>query len=390
MSRDLPWLTDFLERYAAEGLLRRRRQTRWLPDGWCEVDGRRVSNFISNDYLNLASDPRVVAAAELALWEYGVGARASALLGGRSDWHVRLEERLAEFEGESAAILFPTGMAANLGTVAALVGADDAVFSDRLNHASLIDGCRLSKARVQIYRHDELETLDRILGQARDRPRRWIISDSVFSMDGDLAPLPELCNLADRHRAELIVDEAHGTGVWGNSGRGVAEHFGVENRIAVRIGTLSKGLGTQGGFVAGPQPLIDYLWNKARTQFFSTAFPPALCAAAVEAVAIVRQEPERRLRLHHLSAFLRQQLEARGVPVLAGSLGPIVPIVLQDPARAMSVAGRLEDRGFLVGAIRPPTVPAGTSRLRISVSTAHAVERLNDLATAVAEELRRT
>ncbi|MFO0918148.1 MAG: 8-amino-7-oxononanoate synthase [Planctomycetaceae bacterium] len=387
--RKLPWLADDLQQRANDGLLRRRRETRWLPDGWCEIDGRRVSNFIANDYLNLAGDPRVVHAAETALRQSGLGARASALLGGRSDWHVRLERRLADFEGQDAAILFPTGLAANLGTVSALVSEHDAVFSDRLNHASLIDGCRLSKARVQIYRHDELDTLDRILGEAHDRPRRWIVTDGAFSMDGDLAPLPDLCDLAERHRAELIVDEAHATGVFGNTGRGTAEHFGVEDRIAVRIGTLSKALGALGGFVTGSQTLIDYLWNAARTQVFSTALPPAVCAAAEAAVTIVQQEPGRIARLHELSNFLRTKLATAGVEVLAGSTGPIIPIVLNDPQRAVAVANRLEDRGFLVGAIRPPTVPRGTSRLRISVSTAHAESRLDELATALAGEWRR-
>lgn len=389
MPRNLPWLYEELQQLACDGLLRRRRQTRWLPDGYCELDGRRVCNFIANDYLNLASDPRVVAAAEHALQDAGVGARASALLGGRSVEHVRLEQRLAEFEGTEAALLFPTGMAANVGTISALVRPEDTVFCDRFNHASLIDGCRLSGAKFRVYRHDDLDALSGELRKASEAPRRWIVTDGVFSMDGDLAPLPELCDLAERYGAEIIVDEAHATGVFGTQGRGAAEHFGVEDRIAIRIGTLSKAIGCLGGFVTGSQTLIDYLWNSARTQIYSTALPPAVCAAAERAVAIIQQDPERRVRLHYLANFLRLRLAERGVDVLAGSIGPILPIVVQEATRAVEIAGRLEQRGLLVGAIRPPTVPRGTARLRISVSTAHAEEQLADFAAAVGEELQR-
>lgn len=383
MSRPLPWLTQKLDLLKAENLLRRRRQTRWLSDGRCEVDGRTVANFIANDYLNLAADERVIAAAQLASRDAGFGARASPLLGGRSPWHVRLEERLAEFEGEAATILFPTGMAANLGTVSALIRDGDVIFSDRLNHASLIDGCRLSKAKLRIYRHDDLPALEQELQKATEFPRRWIVTDGVFSMDGDLAPLPALCDLAERYAAEIVVDEAHATGVFGTLGRGVAEHFGVEDRIAVRVGTLSKALGTLGGFVSGSQSLVDYLWNSARTQIFSTSLPPAVCAAAECAVTILQQEPERRTRLHQLASFLRTRLAEQGVEVLSGSTGPILPIVVQDAGRVMDMSNRLEDRGFLVGAIRPPTVPTGTARLRISLCIAHSEDLLADLAKAV-------
>lgn len=387
MSHDLPWLSDELLRLESSGLLRRRRETSWLPDGFCEIDGRRVANFIANDYLNLASHPEVLAAAEQALKESGAGARASALLGGLSTWHVRLEQQLAEFEGEEAAILFPSGLAANIGTVSALVGEKDAVFCDRFNHASLVDGCRLSGARFRIYRHDDLAALEHELIKAKDHPRRWIVTDGVFSMDGDLAPLPALCDLAEKYEAHVIVDEAHATGVFGEHSRGVTDHFGVEGRVAVRIGTLSKAIGTLGGFVAGPQPLIDFLTNSARSQIYSTALPPAVCAAAEQAVGIIQREPERRALLHRRAEFLRSRLAESGVAVLPGSVGPILPIVLNDPETAVALAERLEKRGFLVGAIRPPTIPKETSRLRISVSTVHDEDQLAALATAVAEEL---
>lgn len=389
MTHPLPWLSDELHRLESSSLLRRRRETRWLPDGFCEIDGRRVCNFIANDYLNLASHPKVLAAAEQALNESGAGARASALLGGRSNWHVRLERRLAEFEGEAAAILFPSGLAANIGTVSALIGEKDAVFCDRFNHASLVDGCRLSGAKFRVYRHDDLKALENELIKAKDHPRRWIVTDGVFSMDGDLAPLPMLCDLAEKHEAEVIIDEAHATGVFGEHGRGTAEHFGVEGRVAIRIGTLSKAIGALGGFVAGPRPLIDFLTNSARSQIYSTALPPAVCAAAEQAVAIIQREPERRALLYRRAEFLRDRLAESNVAVLSGSVGPILPIVLNDVETAVLLAERLENRGFLVGAIRPPTVPNGSSRLRISVSTIHNEKQLAALAAAIAEEIGR-
>ncbi len=387
MSHLLPWLPESLEQLKSAGLFRFRAVTRLLPDGECEVDGRRLFNFTSNDYLNLASHPQVIAAAQDALSKCGVGARGSALLFGRTEYHAQLESQLAQFEGEEAAILFPTGFAANLGALTALIDSSDVVFCDRLNHASLIDGCKATRARFRVYRHEDLETLERELQKTEESSHRWIVTDGVFSMDGDLAPLPDLCVIAERYAAYLFVDEAHATGVFGKQGRGAAEHFGVEERIAVRVGTLSKALGTLGGFVAGSQTLIDFLWNRGRTQFFSTALPPAICAAAVTALTIVKREPERRERLLSRCEFFRQQLHEYGVEAPCHSTGPIVPILLNDPSRATDISRRLMDRGYLVGSIRPPSVPVGTSRLRISLTIAHDEQRLADLANALAEEL---
>ena len=389
MSESLAWLADELRDGASQGLLRRRRTVRLLADGWYEVDGRRVLNFASNDYLNLAGDPRVIAAAAEALSTSGVGSRASALVCGRTAWHAQLERRLAEFEGQPSALLFPTGMAANVGTVVALAGPGDVVFCDRLNHASLVDGCRLSGAKLRVYQHADLSVLERELDKATDARRKWIVTDSVFSMDGDLAPLPKLCDLAERFEASLIVDEAHGTGVFGRQGRGAAELLGVEHRISVRVGTLSKAIGTLGGFATGSQVLIDYLWNHARTQMYSTALPPAICAAAVAAIDIIAAEPSRRERLTNASALFRDQLRAAGVEPLSGSVGPSVPVGPTDPEAAVRAADCLEQQGFLVGAIRPPTVPRGTSRLRIVVTTAHTDEDLARLAIAVSRAIIR-
>ncbi|HTI52558.1 MAG TPA: 8-amino-7-oxononanoate synthase, partial [Planctomycetaceae bacterium] len=289
----LDWISTELERLRAEGLWRQQRVVTPLAGGECLVDGRRLKNFAANDYLDLARDPRVIAAGERALQESGAGAGASALVCGRTAWHGALEERLAQFEEQPSALLFPSGYAANVGTICALVGANDVVFSDRLNHASLVDGCRLSGAKIRVYRHDDLDALERALQNETGTGRRLIVTDGLFSMDGDLAPLPDLCRLAERFGAMLLVDEAHGTGVFGAGGRGVAEHHGVEARVTVRVGTLSKGIGSLGGFVAGSQPLIDWLWNRARTQIYSTALPPAACAAAAAAVDIIATEPQR-------------------------------------------------------------------------------------------------
>jgi 8-amino-7-oxononanoate synthase len=392
MSGPLSCIEGALASLEREGLARRRRQVKSLPAARCILDGCELVNFASNDYLNLAHDPQVIEAARRALNDAGVGATASALISGRSGWHVTLEERLARFERQPAAILFPTGYAANVGTICALAGKHDAIFSDRLNHASLIDGCRLSQAQVHIYSHDDLGALRRELQNCRARfsgtARRLIVTDSVFSMDGDLAPLAELCDLAEHFEAILIVDEAHATGVFGPGGRGVAELAGVEDRVAVRVGTLSKGIGALGGFVAGPQPLIDWLWNRSRTQIYSTALPPSICAAASEAIRLIEAEPERRTRLFQLATHLRQGIVDAGIATFPHAVGPIIPVILQTPERAVQVARQLEEAGFLVGAIRPPTVPQGTSRLRITVSSGHQPADIDRLVAALKGALK--
>ncbi len=408
----LDWLDSELQRLSDRNQLRGRRTIRPLGDGWCEVDGRRCRNFAANDYLNLAGDPRVLDAARRALEEGGAGATASALICGRTTWHERLEQAIADFEQTEAAVLFPTGYAANLGTISALVRGGDTVFCDRLNHASLVDGCRLSGAKLRVYRHDRLDVLERELIKARAEvssgagakslaavvtsgpdagaaveaaPRLWIVTDSVFSMDGDLAPLAELCELAEQSGAELIVDEAHATGVFGDEGRGVCELEGTESRVAVRVGTLSKAVGCLGGFVACSERLRDWLWNSARTQMFSTALPPSVCAAATASLRIMQGEPHRRERLQSLSRRLVERLRDSGLRVPHNVAGPIVPVLVGEAQTAIDTAARLLDAGFLVGAIRPPTVPRETSRLRLCVSVAFEESDIDALAVAAAE-----
>ncbi len=379
----LAWITAELASLDRDSLLRRRRVVVPLGGGECEVDRGRVWNFAGNDYLGLATSPRIKAAVREAIDRYGLGAQASPLVTGRTALHAELEERLAHFEGADAAILFPSGYAANSGTIPALAGQDDVLFCDRLNHASLVDGCRLSGARLRIYSHRDLEVLERELAKAGAARRRVIVTDSVFSMDGTLAPLREIDDLARRHQAIVIVDEAHATGIYGPRGRGVVEHLGLDESAFVRIGTLSKGLGAQGGFVAGSQELIDWLANKARTQMYSTGLAIPAVAAALAALEQLQSDVELRDRVRSNAALLREALTTAGFEPLGDPGCPIVPIVLGDPDKAVAWARRLEDRGFLVGAIRPPTVPRGTSRLRITVSATHSQEAIRQLVTTM-------
>ncbi|QDU80607.1 8-amino-7-oxononanoate synthase 2 [Polystyrenella longa] len=380
-----PWMSTALMELESAGLKRARRRVTPHADGTCEIDEQLLKNFASNDYLSLAHDPRVIRSARTAMENAGAGSRGSALICGRTDWHVLLEDKLREFKQSEAALLFPTGYAANLGVVSALTTEDDLVLSDELNHASLIDGCRLSNAEVAVYPHNDMETLRKRLAAASGYRQRIIVTDGLFSMDGDVAQLNEICDLCDRYDASVIVDEAHATGVLGIHGRGSAEWMEVEDRVDVRIGTLSKAIGSQGGFVTGSGPLIDWLWNKARTQIFSTSLSPACCAAAMTAIEIIQNEPQRREQLLASSHRFRKKLRALGVRFHEHAAGPIVPIILNDPGRAVQIASELERYGFLVGAIRPPSVPEGTSRLRITLSFAHADKTNDQLAELLAE-----
>ncbi len=385
MADPLHWLNDALADLDARGL-RRTLPSRQLPQRGdrIEIDGQTLVNFGSNDYLGLASDERIVAAVRSALNESGWGAGASPLVTGRSGLHAALERELAAFEGVEAAILFPTGYSANVGAITALVGQDDAVFSDELNHASIIDGCRLSRAAIHVYRHGDIDHLGELLRQSSSFRRKLIATDSLFSMAGDFAPLSELASLARESDAMLLVDEAHATGVFGALGRGLCEETGIEDIACVRVGTLSKALGSMGGFVAGSQRLIDWLSNRARPYVFSTAFPAATAAAGLAALEIVKHEPERRKTLHALAAETRCQLAAAGL-ANGKSASQIIPVVLGDPACALEASAKLRECGFFVPAIRPPSVPEGQSLLRISLTTLHTHDQISRLVAALAD-----
>ncbi len=378
----LSWLSDELAALDRAGLRRRLGAREGGQAAKTVLDGQALVNFGSNDYLALAADPRLAAAATAAIQCEGVGSGASPLITGRSQTHERLEQRLAEFEGTQGALLFASGFAANLAAVTALAGPGDVVFSDAKNHASLWDGCRLSRADVRVYPHADWQQLDARLARTSGYRRRLIVTDSLFSMDGDLAPLVELAEVARRHEAMLLVDEAHATGVFGPSGRGVAEHLGVEEAVTARVGTLSKALGCAGGFICGSRPLIEWLINRARSYIYSTAAPAAVSAAAEAALEIVIAEPNRRRELLQRARALRQRLAALGWSP-ARSASQIIPIVDGKPQRAVELSQQLRGRGLLVPAIRPPTVPDGDACLRVSLTWGHTDEQiaalLNDL-----------
>jgi 8-amino-7-oxononanoate synthase len=368
--------------------LRRSRRTVFGRQGpEVVVDGRRVLCFASNDYLGLAADERLVRAAIAALERAGAGAAASPLISGHMEPHEELERELASWLGCEAAVLFGSGYHANIGTIAALVGPDDEVFSDALNHASLIDGCRLARARVSIYPHRDTAALERALGASRAR-RRLVVTDSVFSMDGDVAPLAAIAALADRFDAWLMVDEAHATGVFGPHGAGLARALGLEDRVTVRMGTLGKALGCYGAFVAGSRGLVDWLVNRARAYVYSTALPPAVVGAVRAAVAIARADEGRREALWRNARRLHAGLAAAGLAP-AELESPIVPLVLGSARTALEVARRALADGVLAPAIRPPTVPEGTARLRLTPIATHTEAQIDRavgvLARAVAE-----
>jgi 8-amino-7-oxononanoate synthase len=339
------------------------------------ADGRaELIHFGSNDYLGLSSDTRVIAAARQAAESLGWGAGASALVSGWRTIHDDLAAALARFERTEAAVLFPSGFAANAGTIAALVAPGDAVYVDRLGHACLVAGARLSGAVLRVFPHNDADRLAAILSRERTRYRRVLVAtEGIFSMDGDLAPLVALVEIVERHEVMLLVDEAHATGVFGPDGRGACSACGVAERVPIRVGTLSKALGSLGGFVAGSRRLIDHLVNRAPTLMFSTAVPPAAAAAAMTALEIALAEPWRRERAVELGGSVRDALTAAGYDT-GSSAGPIVPMILGEPSRAVMLASALREEGLFVPAIRTPTVPRGSDRLRISVTAAHTDE----------------
>jgi 8-amino-7-oxononanoate synthase len=347
--------------------------------------GRDLLVLASNDYLGLSTHPRLAAAAAQASQEQGTGSGASRLVSGTLAGHSDLERRIAAFKGTPAALFFPTGYHANLGAVAGLAGPGDIVLSDALNHASIVDACRLSRANVLVYPHGDWLQAEHLLNNAPGHGLRLIVTDGVFSMDGDLAPLPELLALARRAGTLLVVDDAHATGVWGQSGRGSLEHFGLEPvPEMVLVGTFSKALGGLGGFVAGSPEVIDTLINQARSFIYTTAPPPGQTAAAAEALLLVDQEPWRRSRVMELADLLRAQLLERGFRVLS-SRGPIIPVLVGEPEPALRLGQALLERGVFAPAIRPPSVPPGGSRLRLTVTAAHDEKELDFAARALSE-----
>jgi 8-amino-7-oxononanoate synthase len=347
------------------------------------VDGRQLVNFSSNDYLGLANHSRLRAAAHAAIDAWGVGAGASPLVSGYQRVHEEAEERFARFSGLQRALLFPSGYAANLGIIQALASREAEVFGDRLNHACLHDGALLSRATYTRYRHLDVEGLERALAASK-APVKLIATDGVFSMDGDIAPLPGLARLAEAHGAWLLVDDAHGVGVLGARGRGSLEHFELASPRIVYMATLGKALGGYGAFVAGAAEPIEWLLQRARTLIYSTALPPMAAAVATAALDLIDEEPDRIARLRARIESFRAHAGAAGLRTLA-SITAIQPLVLGESSAAVDATARLAQRGFLVPAIRPPTVPQGTARLRISLCADHLDEEIEALVAALAD-----
>jgi 8-amino-7-oxononanoate synthase len=363
-------LSEELDDLRARGIYRRQRRLEAAPGRESVLEGRPALVFGSNNYLGLTEHPQVRAAAVAAVEEWGSGASGSRLTTGNLALHEALERELALLKGAEAAVLFPSGYQAALGAIPALAGREDLLLSDALNHASLIDGCRLSRAEVRIYRHGDAEHAAALLSDRQRFRRSLLVTDGVFSMDGDLAPLPRLRALCEATDTWLMVDDAHGTGVLGETGAGTAERFGMRDRVPIQMGTLSKALASEGGFIAGTAVLADYLRNRARTFIFSTALAPASAGAARAALRLVREEPERRQRLASNAAWLRAALRELGLNVPPGET-PIIPVILGSAERAMRFSRALEEEGVWAPAIRPPTVAEGTARLRVSVMATH-------------------
>jgi 8-amino-7-oxononanoate synthase len=380
-------MTEALQRRLAE----RRQQSRYRKRRVLEtaqgprvvVDGREFLLFCSNDYLGLANHPQLIAAMQNAAQQYGVGGGASHLVCGHSALHHQLEERLAEITGRDRAILFSTGYMANLGTVTALVGKGDHILEDRLNHASLLDAGLLSGAKFQRFHHNDLNDLERRLQKLPDEGQRLIVVDAVFSMDGDMAPLPELAALAKKYDAYLMADDAHGFGVLGQSGAGSGEFFGLDQvQLPVLMGTLGKGIGSFGAFVAGSEVLIESLIQFARPYIYTTAMPPAVAAASLASLELLRSESWRRDHLRALIKRFKSGAAQIALPLMPSDTA-IQPLLVGDESLAMAISTSLEAEGVLVSAIRPPTVAAGQSRLRITITAAHSTADIDALLAAL-------
>lgn len=383
-------LSDELASREAAGLKRHLTTLDAVDGPLVRLDGRELICWCSNDYLGLSTHPRLAAAATHAASRWGIGARASRLLAGTTPWHEQLEYALAEWFGAEDAVVYPSGYLANLGTLSALLSARDAVFVDRLAHASLIDAARHSRAALRVFHHKDPAHLAQLLSRAGAARRRLIVTEGLFSMDGDQAPLGHLAQIAEVHDAIIYVDDAHGAFVLGGHGRGTPEALGVSQERFLYMGTLGKALGCQGGFVIGPKTLADFLRNRSRTFVYSTALAVPTAAAAAEALRVLQDEPDRRQRLQVLVARLHRQLEPL-LPISSASHpSHIVPVIVGDSPRALECSRRLFDRGHWAPAIRPPTVPKGTARLRLSVTALHTEAHIDSLARTVQDALAAT
>jgi glycine C-acetyltransferase len=386
MSDTLAWIRDELDALKAQGLFATIRTLSSPQGAWLDVDGRRVLNLCSNNYLGLANHPRLKDAAQKAIETHGVGPGAVRTIAGTMDLHLELERRLAEFKEVEGAISFQSGFSANLAVIPALVGEEDVIFSDELNHASIIDGCRLSRARIVRYRHNDAEDLRRVVKetQAQGYRRALLITDGVFSMDGDIAPLDQLALVAEGHDLMLMVDDAHGEGVLGRGGRGIVDHFGLHGRVDIEVGTLSKAFGVVGGYVAGRGPVVDWLRQRGRPFLFSSAVTPADVAACIAAVDLLEASTELVDCLWENGRYFKAEMKGLGFDT-GVSETPITPVMLGEAPLAQDFSQRLYEEGVFATAIGFPTVPRGKARIRVMISAAHSTDDLDQALAAFAK-----
>ena len=380
----MKYISDELKNIKEAGLYRKLNVVGSAQGTYLEINGREYLSFCSNNYLGLANNPLVVEAVKDAVEKYGWGAGASRLVSGNMELHEALEEKISRFKGKEASIVFPTGYMANVGAISSLVSKGDLVICDKLNHASIIDGCRLSGADFRVYPHCDMEKLENVLRKSAKYSHKLIVTDTVFSMDGDLAPLPDIVRIASKYKAMVMVDEAHGTGVFGEKGSGVVEHFNLSKKINIVMGTLSKAVGSMGGYVSGDAGLIDFLRNKARSFMYTTALPPAVCAASIAGIELIQKDHSLRTSLWHNVRYLNEKLKLLNFNVIS-SERPIIPILIGDPKKAVNVSKFLHKEGILIPAIRPPTVPARSSRLRMTVMSTHTKEDMERLLDVLRE-----
>jgi glycine C-acetyltransferase len=382
MGNPLSYLHDQLEQWRAEGTYQRLRILESESAAESKFDGKEVINLASNNYLGLTTHPKLREAALRAVERFGVGSGAVRTISGTMSLHMQLEERIAAFKNVEACVVFQSGFAANAGTVAAILTPEDHIISDELNHASIIDGCRLSRAKIHVFPHKDVAAADRILGELDGAPgRKLLISDGVFSMDGDIGPLPGLADTAEKHGAIMMVDDAHSSGVLGRNGRGTIDHFGLHGRVHVQVGTLSKAIGVLGGYVCGSRDLIEFLYHRARPFLFSTSHPPAVAAACLAAFDVLEEEPERIDRLWKNTRYFKQGLTSAGFDT-GISETPITPVIVGEAAQAHQLSRELFQEGVLATGIGFPTVPKGRARVRTIVTSEHTKEEL-DRALAV-------
>jgi len=381
VSDPLAYLKEELAALEEQGIRQHPRVLEGEQRARTRFDGRDVVNLASNNYLGLAAHPRLKEAASRAAAELGAGSGAVRTIAGTMSAHLELERRFAEFKGAERALMFQAGFTANAGTVAAILTKEDVIVSDELNHASIIDGARLSRAQIKVYAHKDVDAASALLAESADARRRLLITDGVFSMDGDIAPLPGLVEAAENAGAIMMIDDAHASGVLGETGRGTVEHFGLHGRVDIQVGTLSKAIGVLGGFIAGPDHLIEWLVNRGRPFLFSTSAPPAVVAACVAALDVMRDEPERLRRLWDRTRFFKEGLSGLGFDT-GISETPITPVIAGDETKAVELSRGLWDEGVFTPAVVFPTVARGKARVRTIVTADHSEEDLGDALAA--------